>query len=612
MHDTSFVDTPCSASARSSLKYRPEIDGLRAVAVISVVLFHAGFELFAGGFLGVDIFFVISGYLITTLIVQEIGESNFSLKGFYERRARRILPTLLVVMVSTTLVGYFLLMPDEYKNLGQSLVATTLFSNNFLLGLTSGYWDLASEFKPLLHTWSLGVEEQFYLIFPIFMLVISKYCRARIIWVVTILAVISYFIFYLINLISPRWAFYILPARAWELLIGSIAAFIVLRDSKQGVALCRSPLTAYTGFLATIFALAMCTPEGNRVGEYNIAVTIGTMLIIVGTASSSKLKDLLSSRAFVSVGLISYSLYLWHQPIYSFVRAISSSRPSTVDYVAALGLAILLSIVTWKCVEKPFREGRRVQSRSFIVFVSTFSVLLIVCGVLLDRTYGLPRRAFGADVRVEDMDKRIYNERAYKFRKTVFEYREKKRILVIGTSFARDFINIIVENFDIHKIELVYRDDLKECIVSGHNVHGKELFSSADVIVFSGGGYSRNCLEEDLDYAKSYGKRIYYVGPKEFGYNLNWLISKEFSSRANRYNVISPNLIAADKIMAADIPQGMYISLISPLIVGGAMPITDESGNILSADRAHLTKYGALYFGRKVVKHMKFAKEFDL
>ena len=598
--------------ARFALKYRPEIDGLRAVAVIPVVLFHAGFEPFAGGFLGVDIFFVISGYLITTLIVQEIKDGSFSLSSFYERRARRILPALLVMMVSTTVIGYFVLMPDEYKNLGQSLVATMLFSNNILLGITSGYWDLASQFKPLIHTWSLGVEEQFYLIFPIFMLAISKYCPARFIWAIAIMAVISYVTFYSVNAISPRWAFYILPARAWELLIGSVAAFIVSRDSKQALALCRWPLTAYSGFLVMIFAIAMYTPAGNGIGQYNIAITIGTMLVIVGTASSSKLRDLLSSRALVSVGLISYSLYLWHQPMYSFLRALSSSRPDEMYYVAALGLAFLLSIASWKYVEKPFREKGRVQLHSFIILVSTSSILLIAFGVLLDRTYGLPGRAFGAEVRVEDMDKRIYNERAYKFKKHGFEHRDKKKILVIGTSFARDFTNIIVENFNVRDIELVYSDDLKECIVSAGNVHSKEYFSAADVIVFAGGGYSRNCLDEDLDYAKSYGKRIYYVGSKEFGYNLNWLILKDPSGRANKYNKISPDLILVDQIMKRDIPQGMYISLIGPLIVDGAIPVTDEKGNMLSTDRAHLTKYGALYFGRKVVKHTKFAKEFDL
>ena len=456
------------------------------------------------------------------------------------------------------------------------------------------------------------MEEQFYLVFPILLLAISKYCRTGVAWVLATLAVISYITFYSINATSPRWAFYILPARAWELLIGSVAAFIVLRDSEQPVALCRSSFVAYSGFLATVFAIAMCTPEDNGIGQYNIAVTIGTMLIIVGTARPSKLKALLSSRAFVSVGLISYSLYLWHQPIYSFLRALSSSRPDAVVYVPALGLAFLLSIATWRYVEKPFREKGRVQSRNFIVLVSTCSVLLIGFGVLLDRTYGVPRRAFGADIRVEDMDKRIYNERAYNFKKNDFENREKKKVLVVGTSFARDFVNIIVENFDINGIEMVYRDDLRECIVSGSNVQAQKLFSSADVIVFAGGGYSRNCLDEDLGYAKSSGKRIYYVGSKEFGYNLNWLIAKGLSSRANQYNMISPELIAADQVMARDIPQGMYISLITPVIVEGAMPITDESGNMLSTDRAHLTKYGALYFGRKVVKNTGFSKEFNL
>lgn len=139
------------------MNYRREIDGLRALAVLPVILFHAGFETFSGGFVGVDVFFVISGYLITTIITSELEQGNFSIINFYERRARRIMPALFVVMLACYIAGYFLLMPDEFKNLGQSFVSTILFSNNILLAMTSGYWDLASEFKPLLHTWSLGV-----------------------------------------------------------------------------------------------------------------------------------------------------------------------------------------------------------------------------------------------------------------------------------------------------------------------------------------------------------------------------------------------------------------------------------------------------------------------
>lgn len=157
------------------MDYRREIDGLRAIAVVPVILFHAGFETFSGGFVGVDVFFVISGYLITTIIFSELQQGNFSIVNFYERRARRIMPALFIVMGASLVTAYFTLMPDEFKNFGQSLVATSLFLNNILLAMTSGYWDLASEFKPLLHTWSLGVEEQYYFLFPITLLLAWKF-----------------------------------------------------------------------------------------------------------------------------------------------------------------------------------------------------------------------------------------------------------------------------------------------------------------------------------------------------------------------------------------------------------------------------------------------------
>ena len=156
------------------MKYRPEIDGLRALAVIPVVLFHAGFKVFGGGYVGVDVFFVISGYLITSIILNELESGTFSLIHFYERRARRILPALFLIMFMSSIFGYAWMMPDEFKSFGQSLLATAFFSNNFLLAITSGYWDLASEFKPPLHTWSLGVEEQYYVLFPLLMIFLLK------------------------------------------------------------------------------------------------------------------------------------------------------------------------------------------------------------------------------------------------------------------------------------------------------------------------------------------------------------------------------------------------------------------------------------------------------
>lgn len=163
------------------MNYRPEIDGLRALAILPVIFFHLGFNLFSGGFLGVDIFFVISGYLITYIIIIEIKEKRFSLVLFYERRARRILPALFLIMFLSSVVGYFLMLPDAYQNFGQSLVSTTLFSNNIFSIITSDYWDLTSEFKPLLHTWSLGVEEQYYFLIPLILLMIHNFLKKKLV-----------------------------------------------------------------------------------------------------------------------------------------------------------------------------------------------------------------------------------------------------------------------------------------------------------------------------------------------------------------------------------------------------------------------------------------------
>ena len=207
------------------MKYRAEIDGLRALAVLPVILFHAGFEWFSGGFVGVDVFFVISGYLITTIIISEMAEGKFSIVNFYERRARRILPALFFVMAACLPFAWLWLMPNDLKDFGQSLVAVSIFSSNFLFWLESGYFDTAAELKPLLHTWSLAVEEQYYILFPVFLMLTW---RLGIKWILILLSIV-----FLVSLGVAQWgaynmpsaAFFLFPTRGWELLIGVFAAF---------------------------------------------------------------------------------------------------------------------------------------------------------------------------------------------------------------------------------------------------------------------------------------------------------------------------------------------------------------------------------------------------
>lgn len=300
------------------MKYRREIDGLRALAVLPVILGHAGVEIFSGGFVGVDIFFVISGYLITTIILDELEKDDFTMVRFYERRARRILPALFVVMLATTIAGHFLLMPDEYKNLGQSLVATSLFSNNILLGITSGYWDLSSEFKPLLHTWSLGVEEQYYILAPILLMLAWKLTKKSIPLLLWMTFVTSFlYSIWFVN-ISPDWAFYILPTRAWELAIGGIATIIM--RSTPGITknnLISNALSSlgFAAILLSIFTFNETTP----IPSYPLLLPVlGAVLIVIFCQPKTLVHHVLSHRWLVFTGLISYSLYLWHQPVFAF------------------------------------------------------------------------------------------------------------------------------------------------------------------------------------------------------------------------------------------------------------------------------------------------------
>jgi peptidoglycan/LPS O-acetylase OafA/YrhL len=208
------------------MKYRPEIDGLRALAVIPVMLFHAGFTTFSGGFVGVDVFFVISGYLISTTILTEKELGTFSLMKFYEHRARRILPALFTIMLVCIPFAWAWLLPIDMKRFSQSLIAVSGFASNILFFWTSDYFDIASELKPLLHTWSLAVEEQYYLLFPIMLLLTWKFGRKKISFLLLFLTIVSLIVAHVSSKNSPAFAFYLLPTRAWEILAGAIISFI--------------------------------------------------------------------------------------------------------------------------------------------------------------------------------------------------------------------------------------------------------------------------------------------------------------------------------------------------------------------------------------------------
>jgi hypothetical protein len=342
-----------------------------------------------------------------------------------------------------------------------------------------------------------------------------------------------------------------------------------------------------------------------------IAPTFGTALIILFANRGGIAHSILANRGIVFIGLLSYSIYLWHQPIFAFTRALSRQKPAWFVFALLVPVIFLLSYLSWRFVEKPFRNRQKISTRKLVVSALAFGAFFIGSGLYLNATYGLISRVYGSNIAVGDMDKRVYNEKVFSFKQDQFTDDSRKKILVIGNSFARDFVNMTLETFDTSEVEIVYRDDLRGCIQPYRDTLSDKLFSAADVIVFAKDASEDSCVNSDLDYAEQYGKQIYFVGSKDFGYNLNWLIWESPEARESRYNSISSGLVTADRVLAASIPAPHYISLIEPVLRDGhEMPITDSAGRMLSTDRKHLTKFGAIYFGDRVLRSSAYASNF--
>lgn len=342
---------------QKGVKYRADIDGLRAVSVLAVVFYHAGFSSPSGGFIGVDVFFVISGFLITSIVAREINEGQFSLVSFYERRARRILPALTAMIVASFAIGWFVLVPAEMRSLGQSALATALFLSNLYFDLTLDYFSQAAEFAPLLHTWSLAVEEQFYIFFPPLLILLFSRRWWPPLWVVFGLSLMSFVAAVVLLPVRPDWVFYQIPFRAWELGSGAMVALASLRPPRKRMVREVLAVTGSCAILIPVFVLDATIPFPGLAAAP--PVLGATILIWVGSqGGGSFVGALLSRPALVWVGLISYSLYLWHWPVLAFLRVTLGTTvlPLAVAASAVAG-SIVLAWLSYRFVEQPFRAS---------------------------------------------------------------------------------------------------------------------------------------------------------------------------------------------------------------------------------------------------------------
>jgi len=354
------------------LTYRPEINGLRAIALLSVLFFHADFYLFSGGFVGVDIFFVISGYLITSIILFDLQKDTFSLKNFYERRVRRILPALLFVMLVSIPLAYLTLSPFQMRDFFRSLIFTPVFLSNIMFYKHSGYFDMASEFKPLLHTWSLAIEEQYYIFFPVMILIAWKFSKRTIPIIFFIIAITSFGLAqYHLNY-HPKAAFYLLPSRIWELLIGALIAHYLFKKQQQANQYL--DLIGISLIAASIFLYGKETPFP---GFFALLPVAGASLILLFSNPSTFIGRFLCNRYMVGIGLISYSTYLWHQPLNVFTKIFLLHRDVPYLSVYLCLIALLLGGACWKWIEEPFRKKISLSKVTLVTFFLSASVISV-------------------------------------------------------------------------------------------------------------------------------------------------------------------------------------------------------------------------------------------
>jgi peptidoglycan/LPS O-acetylase OafA/YrhL len=396
---------------KSNPQYRSDIDGLRGMAVLLVVAFHAGVRSMAGGFIGVDIFFVISGFLISGIIFKSLDEGHFSFANFYARRVRRIFPALITVLLFVWVVGWFTLTPDDYKQLGLH-AAGAGFISNILLWKEAGYFATGAQFKPLLHLWSLGIEEQYYFVWPLALFFLWK-TRFRILILILLFGG-SFGLNMWQTAVSPAAAFYLPQTRFWELLVGGFAAYLnayrsdsidnILRRllmwdcSPQSLASLQN-VKASLGFL--LIALALLKLDENRAfpGAWALLPTLGSLLLISAGPEARINQKILSNPLLVFVGLISYPLYLWHWPLLSFLRIVSPGQPSPIARGVAVASAFVVAWLTYRFVEKPVRRTKA-QYRGVSSVQILVPAMLVACGlgVLTVVTKGFPVR-LPADIR---------------------------------------------------------------------------------------------------------------------------------------------------------------------------------------------------------------------
>ena len=648
------------------MKYRAEIDGLRAIAILPVILFHAGFEIFSGGYLGVDIFFVISGYIITSIILSKIDEGHFSILEFYEHRARRILPVLFLVSFLSIVFGYFILLPHQIKDLGQSIVATSFFVSNYFFYFETDYFNEFTNKAPLLHTWTLAVEEQFYIIYPLLLIAVFKYKKLNLKWVVAIILITS-FVFAVVTVrTNQSLAFYSTQTRAWELMVGCLLA--VMERRSEGLDLhnmipvgSRRKIYEFLGFLALLAIIAPMFYFNDRTihpGVNTLIPVVGTALVLLVAGKTVIVKSILSIRPMVLVGLLSYSLYMFHQPVISFLHYahIGARFESDLLYSISIVLIIfLLSALSYRYFENPLRRSKLYGRK--VVFLVSFIAIFVFSGLgyLSHKENGFQEyfaKKFETDggvilVNYEREKEKIdlLADVAYKTRVKPFNSNSDSRILIIGDSMARDAYlslysgdrseknekEISVRSFtiddvcmDVFKTDLTTHIEDSKCLVDNISIdYANDLLSDANSILIAA-DWHETTYQKGYDLskliAKKYKAKVYVVDSIVFQDITS--LSLDFAKRGitpeNALSEMYQN-IRWDRAVISDKLRSMVLADDSLIWINKIdffcnlklkeCKVFDDQGYAYIWDNAHLTERAFMPYANFLLKILNMYKE---